>query len=88
MVVGIDNPHHEQENKIARRLTEYMLHFTSEEALHFLERVVILWAAQLPNDQFSQLKESLIKNHAPFAWADADVCGYALYSYVAEPLER
>ncbi len=88
IIVGIDNPHHEQENKIARRLTEYMLHFGSEEALQFLKRVAILWATQLPSDQFDQLKGSLTKNQPGSAWSDAEVRGYALYSYVAEPLER
>jgi hypothetical protein len=88
MVVGSGNPHHEQENKIARRLTEYMLHLSLEEALQFLERVAILWAAQLPSDQFDQLKGSLTKNQPGYAWSDAEVRGYALYSYVVEPLER
>lgn len=88
MVVGIDNPHHEQANKIARRLTEYMLHLSVEEALQFLERVTILWAAQLPSDQFDPLKTSLTKNQPGYAWSDAEVRGYALYSYVVEPLER
>jgi hypothetical protein len=88
LIVGIDNPHHEQEKKLARRLTEYMLHFSSEEALQFLERVVILWAAQLLSDQFDQLKGSLTRNQPGYAWSDAEVRGYALYSYVAEPLER
>jgi hypothetical protein len=88
MIVGVANPHHEQENKIARRLTEYMLHLSAEEALGFLERVVILWAAQLSSDQLDQLKESLTKNQSGHTWSDADVRGYALYSYVTEQLEH
>jgi hypothetical protein len=88
MVVGIDNPHYKQENKIARHLTEYMLHLSLEEALQFLERAVILWAAQLPKEQFAQLKASLTKNQQGYPWSDAEVCGYVLYSYVVEPLER
>ena len=87
-MVGIGNPHHEQEDKIARHLTEYMLHFNSEEALQILERVVILWAAQLPSEQYDQLKASLTENQPGYAWSDAEVRGYALYSYVAEPLEH
>jgi hypothetical protein len=88
MIVGIDNPQHEQENKIARRLTEYMLHLSSEEALGFLERVVILWAAQLPSDQLEQLKGSLTNNQPGHMWSIAEVRGYALYSYITEQLEH
>jgi hypothetical protein len=88
MVVGSHNPHHAQEDTIARYLTEYMLHLNVEEALRFLEQVVILWAVQLAREQFDQLQESLTRHHSGTVWSEAEVRAYALYSYVAEPLER
>jgi hypothetical protein len=88
MVVGIHNPHHAQEEAIARYLTEYMLHLNAEEALRFLEQVVILWAVQLPRDQLDQLQESLARHDSGTVWSEAELRAYALYSYVAEPLER
>lgn len=88
MWVGINNIHHATENRISRRLTEYMLHLSQDDALQFLEYLVILWAAQLPADQVQQLKKSLGMSYLEPAQYDIRARSYALYTYVAEQFER
>jgi hypothetical protein len=88
LMVGIHNPAHTAEDAVARHITEYMLHRLPDEAVWFLERVVLLWAAHLPNEQIAHLRHSFATNPASSGWSDATIRSYALYSYVAEPLEQ
>jgi hypothetical protein len=74
----------------AQRLTEIMLHQDEENALRFLESVVLKWAGELPPGQVEQLRAELPPRgdgDPTKTWSEADLRGYALFR-IAESLEH
>jgi hypothetical protein len=67
-----------------------MLHLDEQNALLFLENVVLKWALELPKEQLEQLKNELFhRNHdqPDYTWTETKLRGYAVF-LLAEGLEH